>query len=686
MTTRVDNVRDPGSSDDSSKPTADRSILKHFRQRMEESKDFCAECWRKWEENQAFAGGDQMAEKERKRREKTKRPTFILNDCGLAARAVSGWEITARFEPTFMSRDPTDAAWTEALRDVVRDMRAMSRAEDVESDAFRDLAIGSYAVVEWSQRFDGDEPRGRTVCETNPLWEYLWDPKAHEVCLRDRAWDARGWEVDVDEFVMMFPDREQEIKDRLRSDRQGAWSDAMEKSVDYKHPFYGYADKGAFLRPKKGLIFLVDYHWREVAPAWTARVPPGVAPHPVGPEAWKKICDLGGIDPLQFAIALAGPEADLIVEQSLKPLLAQAVAQGVDPVIAALAKPTYIKMDRETWEDFAERAAQVMGQEPESVGPDDGNRRWVRKSATIAGEDVLRVKTLPYRHFPRIFLTGVPVKLHDGTRMQSVVESMKSPQKFKNFITTLAATLLQKGKKMGMIIRPNSLEDEADVEERFAEPFAIFRAKPGVDPASIFHELDGPDFPAGLAQFMELANNAPWHTTGLNPNILAQLPDPRRVSGVVWNQQVEVVTKVLAWEFNALRTLRLISGELLADFAATYMEPEDIERILGPTRAHLVPPKSEWKSRLRYDAVVAEIPSAKTAQEEAWDYLTRQGVDRLVSLGILPSWVVVEMMPDAWLSPETRKKIFAWMDAQGTGPNSPPPPPQGGEQPPPEEG
>lgn len=675
--------------DESALETAQRQVLPLFKERMKENQPFCREQWDLWEENQKFTGGGkaQWDKKSYERREKSGRPTFTFNDCGLAARAVSGWEITARFEPSFESRDRSDGPWTEALRDVVRFIRQNALAGTVESDAFRDLAIGNYSVLEWTRRFDGEEPRGRTCVETNPLWEYLWDARAREMCLKDRAWDARGYFVDVDEFVMSFPLHSDKIQGLIARENKAWWT--KEAETKYRHPWSGMAMEGRFIQPNKKLIFLVDYEWREVEPAWTATVPPGVDPHPVGPDAWRQAAEALGFDPVQMSMQLVGEGGEQMGQQ-VQMALRQAAAQGlVPPGLAELAAPRLIKMDKDAWETYAEKAATVMGAPPDAFGPEDGNRRWVRKSAAIAGDDILRVKKLPFRHFPRIFLTGAPIKLMDGTRMQSVVEGMKDPQKFKNFVTTIMASILQRSGKQGAIYAPNTFEDEGDMESRLAEPGYLLRTRPGVDPAAALHWDEGPGFPSGTEKYLELADSAAWRGTGLNPNLLGNLQDPRRVSGVVWNQQVEAVTKVLAWEFDSLRTSRMIEGELILDHVAEYMEPEDVRDILGPDRAHLVPPKSEWKHRLKYDAVVAEVPVSKSEQEASWEYWSRQGtLEKWVQQGIVPPWFALEMVPDTWVSKEIKKKIFDWQDARGMGPNSAPPPPAGaeggGEEQPPE--
>lgn len=658
-----------GSADDASRPTDERQVIKHFQTFVKANTAHCRGEWNRAEENQRFAAGGkaQWLDKAWDARERSGRPTFTLNDCELAARAISGREMTARFEPTFLSRDASDAQWCNVLREVVRFIRQSGDAENVESDAFRDLAINNYSVVQMTQMFDCDDPHGRTQFDNVPLWECVWEAKARKICFTDRYKDARGYYVNIDEFAMTFPDKVEEVMGK--ADDRNSWVSEATR-VEYAHPWSAFAERGQFVKHDEGQIFLIDYLWKQREPAYVATVPPGMLPHPVGPEAWAALCQGVGVDP--------GTLIDVDTWPQFKPVLQQAAQQGtLDPALVQLARPRLMKMDEDTWTAFSEAYAQRAGQLPDAVTPDEGQYRWAIHQAHIIGDKILRQKKLNFRHFPRIYMTSVPFKQITGTKMQSVIESMKDPQRFKNFVTTLLSSHLQRSQKMGMVIKPGIFEDENDAENRMSEPFFILRARAGAsigDDAIRF--IDGAGFPAGAEQFLALADQAAWRGTGLNPNTLGNLQDPRRVSGTVFQALADAVMTVLSWEFGSLRTLRKIGGDLTLDFAAEYLDPDDLRDIVGPDKAETIPEKSEWRHKLRYDAVVEEVPVSKSEKEAAWDAMTvTKSLDTWIAQGIAPPWLPVVMMPDTWLPEEMRKKWLNWLTQQGKGPDSPPPPP-----------
>ncbi len=660
------------SRDDSAAPRDERSVIKHFQDFLKANAAHCQNAWERAEENQRFASGgkNQWAKGAWDKRANSGRPVFSFPDVELATRALSGREITARFEPTFLSRSPDDGPWTNLLREAVRYVRQLGSAENVESDAFRDLTIDNYSVISKDQVWDGDEPHGRTEYEHPPLWEHVWDRLASKVCFTDRSADARGYYVSIDDFLMAYPDQAEKIQERVKSGK-GAW---VSESVQtkYRYPWSAFSESRQYIKRAENQIFLMSYHWRQREKAWLATVPAGLDPHPVGPKAWADLAQILGFDP---SLLVNTPK----MWAKFRPLLEQAAAsKQIDPNLALLARPRLMKMEEEVFTRFQEEYAKVFGAPPDAMTPEEGQFKWGRYEAVLVGDDLIRRRRLPFRHFPRIYMTAVPFKQITGTNMQSVVDSMKDATRFKNFVISLAASHLQRSQKMGLIYRPGVFEDENDLETRMSEPFFLIRTRPGaqIDDANV-RFVDGAGFPHGLDRFLDMADQAAWRGTGLNPNTLGSLQDPRRVSGTVFQALADAVMTVQSWEFNSLRTMKILSGELDLDFMAEYWDPDDLRDIVGPEKAKLVPDKAEWKHKLRYDAVTTEVPTSKSEREQAWEFMSRQGTaEKAIQGGWMPPWIMVKMMPDSWLPEEDRKAWLDWMDAKGIGPNSAAQPPQ----------
>lgn len=677
--------RGPESTDEMSKPLDERETLKHFQTFLKDNEIKCREAWNNAEENQRFAAGgkgqwDADAWQERNTAGKL---TFSLDDCGLATRAISGREMTARFEPTFLSRSPDDGPRINVFREAVRYKRQVAFAEDIESAAFRDLTIDAHSVVELSQEFDGRHPHGWTRWQHAPLWEHVWDTTARETCLTDRQRDARGYFVTVDEFLMQFPKERDRLQELINTKK--TWVTDSVRTA-YRHPWSAMAQKGAYIKRQELQVFLVSYHYRKREAAYLAAVPaglPGLDLHPIGEKGWANLSQALG----QELPLVANTE----MWDQVRPVLEAAAAQGlIDPAMVHKARPRLTYLSADEWAQFQEVYGQQFQQMPTALTPEDGVFRWGLYEAMIVGDHVVKERKLPYRHFPRIYLTAVPFNQLTGTVYHSVIDAMKDPQRFKNVVVSMAAVHLQKMQKMGMLYHAGALENPEQLAEEIAKPFWLLAVKNGIDFAQAVDVVEGANFPPGLDQFLQLADAATLPAVGLNKNTLGALQDPRRVSGNVFQALADAVMTVLSIEFNGLRKMRMLGAELNLDMIREYHDRDDLIDIVGPTKAQFVPEKEEWKYAFQYDAIVDEVPVSKSEKEAGWEYMSRQGtMDKGIAGGYMPPWLMVKMMPDAWIAEEDRRLWLAGLEARGMGPNSwaqPPQPPQGGGQPAPEGG
>lgn len=662
--------------DEFSKPLDERPIIKHFQSFLRDNEGKCRTAWDSAEENQRFAAGGegQWEASAWSARNASGRLAFTLDDCTLATRAISGRELTARFEPSFQGRSGDDGSRVAVYREAVRYLRQKAGADNVESHAFRDLSIDNYSVVEWGQRWDGADPHGRTVVEHNPIWEHVWDTRARETCLVDRARDARGYFTSVDDFLMLFPGERDKIQEYLSAKK--VWV-SQATQTKYRHPWSGYVQAGQFVKRDELEIFLVNYQWKQREGAYIATVPPGFTPHPVGAAAWAPVLQALGVT--------AGQVADPELWPQIQPLVEQLAAAGqIDPRVAQLARPRMMKMHEQEFAAFAEAFAKATGRKPDAMTPEDGVFQWGIHEAQIVGDKVVKERRLPYRSFPRIYLTSVPISQLSGTKFSSVVDNMKDPQRFKNLVVTMAASHLQRMQKMGLLYHANAFDDPQALESELAKPFWKLAVKNGIPFSEAMEMVDGAGFPQGLDRFLDLADQATWRPTGMNPNTLGSLQDPRRVSPNVFQALADAVMTVLSIEFNSLQTMRRLSGDLLLDFQKEYYDPDWMADVVGPDKRQFIPGPEEWSYSFEYDAICAEVPVSKSEKEAAWDSLGPTGsVEKWVTAGVAPAWLIPELMPDTWLPEEKRKAWLAWLDQKGMGPNSPaqPPAPEGGGDP-----
>lgn len=139
------------------------------------------------------------------------RPALTFNQTGPVINAISGSEITNRFETKFLPRTADDQGFTDIVSDVVRYLRQESNAEHEDSTAFRDCAISGVGVTELKQDYSEDVT-GQTLTEAVSPFETFWDPYASQLNLTNRRYDFRGTWIPVEEAFHRWPDAQEAIE------------------------------------------------------------------------------------------------------------------------------------------------------------------------------------------------------------------------------------------------------------------------------------------------------------------------------------------------------------------------------------------------------------------------------------------------------------------------------------------
>jgi hypothetical protein len=604
---RPGTFEDPGGGDgeDLLRMLEGEDTLGHFNRRIKRDADFCKARWDEAAENHRFvspSAGAQWEPAEYKARQDDGRPTYSINDVALAVHAVTGQEITGRYQRSFKGRsDEGDHFVAEAINTADRKVREIAMAEHVESEAFRDLAVGGYSWVEWWQDHLEDY-RGRTRVRTHDLWNVMWDASARDPMLLDREWDAVGWWESLDECLARYPKQREDLLNHLR--QPDGWVTPGSSSQSARWPWLYRATSGQYMDPKRREVFRVDYQWRQRAPLW--------------------------------------------------------VAEELDQLTG---KTKYVRLLSEDERDeYVDRRKAAEGAEPDMVGPEEGLYRWEYNRAAIVGNKVLKEGPIPEGMFTRICMTGFPEKQMEAVLFHGIVAYMKDPQKFKNAVVSMMTSMLQRSLKGGIFYDPKAFDRPADLARPMSSPYPMIASKSGVlmSGARVWEEIPVKPFPSGLDQFLSMADMAVWRPTGLNPNSLGQLQDPRRVSGVVMDSMDKAGGTVLAYLNNALKMMRQISGRLQLRIFMRY-EEDHFREMVGDKLQDAVPPKAEWETFFDRDVVVDE-EQATTKDERAknWDLMSRQGTpEKMVNAGMMPKTFMAKMTPG--FSEAERAEWTAWL-------------------------
>jgi hypothetical protein len=249
-------------------------------------------------------------------------------------------------------------------------------------------------------------------------------------------------------------------------------------------------------------------------------------------------------------------------------------------------------------------------------------------------------------------MTGFPYKQPELCEYQGLIDYMKDPQRFKNALTSLLISTLERTVKGGVIIDPGAFETEDlnTLRTELAQPFPILRTKRGVmmGGQKFMEWIDNGHFPSGYSDFLAIGDQAVWRPTGLNPNVLGQLQDPRRVSGKVWSSLTEAGQTVMSYIFNSLRLYRQESGRIQLEFFKRFYDQAQLQEIVGPKYARYIPEEGspEWAKLFSHDVVVDEASATtRDDQERTFDLISRQGADKLVGQGILSKSLIVKLLP-----------------------------------------
>lgn len=141
--------------------------------------------WRD-EAREAFdiVDGRQWAETDQAYLKDTGRVPITFNRVAPMIDAVCGAQVNNRNEIRFFPRSGDDGGKAELLNGVARWVMDQTDAEDQDSSAFRDAAIGGMGWVELRMDYE-DDPEGKIVSEKCDPFEMGWDRRARAANLTD---------------------------------------------------------------------------------------------------------------------------------------------------------------------------------------------------------------------------------------------------------------------------------------------------------------------------------------------------------------------------------------------------------------------------------------------------------------------------------------------------------------------
>ena len=587
-------------------------IEEEFHLCMKSAVEPSREQWSKSAENHKFVRGrpeDQWQRDDLRDREETSRPSLAISDVTLAVGVVSGKEVTSRDVATFQPRGVEDRGWISTLREVDRYNLEATDAAVRESDAFRDLIIGGLSCVDISDGIGTTAAMWQTEMTVCPAHGLIWDSSSKEGGLTDREWDAFGKYVSIDEAMLVIPEeRKKEIEDLVRISDEGGRVDSF--------PWLSM-NEGMWFDKGKRNIFMSDYQWRELQPAW---VIPRFMKNPDG----------------TYAISESGTPIPLGGNR---------------------------EVDEEEFElERVRYQGAFGGAELFAKGPEDGAKSWRYYRARMIGHKVVQTQEIPERMFTRYYMTGQPYKQYEKTEWVALVDLMKEGQRFKNSLVSLLISMLQRSPKGGYLYEADTFVNEAEAKKQLSAPYPIVGIKRGK--MAGIKDIAVAPFPRGLETYMNMADNAVWRPTGLNPTMLGQIADVRRVSGKVMESISKNVGETMGTYMDALSQYRKRSAAFRLRQYALNLTPEDIIQI-SPSKAQFIPPPEEWEASLERDVIITEKPASVSEQQEMMGQFMNSGLPlEMYKMGDMGADDILELLPSGMITEEKRQELVQKIQAR----------------------
>jgi hypothetical protein len=235
--------------------------LQRFKRRLYDGSNLLRRTHQDYIGDHAYYGGDQWAEMDVQKLIDEDRSPIVVNLLRKTIDAVSGQEITNRFEPKLLPRTPDDQGLADKLSETIRFLRQAGQAPYQETIFFRDACIAGIGAVEYIHDFTLGM-NGRTRVEWVPVQELLWDPTARGPNLIDRKWDLRGTWMSEDEWKSMFPDSdvnwEDIVQQTVESETYPMWPHPEVTEPHDASRAHLYEQDARFYNPRSKEILVYD--------------------------------------------------------------------------------------------------------------------------------------------------------------------------------------------------------------------------------------------------------------------------------------------------------------------------------------------------------------------------------------------------------------------------------------------
>jgi hypothetical protein len=603
---------------------------KDFQDRMRDIVDYMSYWDPEAFDDFRFAALDQWAESTRQRLDELKRPHLVLDKTRIIIDSVGGSEVSNRYEPKFYPRnlpgEDIDLEASEGVGELYRWGRQTCDAEHQESMMFRDTAICGVGCTDTFMDYtDSQDGNGIIRTVRVPVFQVAWDPTSQDANFADANFFVRDKWIPEKEFIAKYPDFAGVYNEKgdIHESRvlQRAWS----RLTNRDNNRYAGSRSFQYFDPKHRHVHVWEYQWRELRPVTRIMIPNA----------------MGQYDDM----VVERHEAESIIEEAMQ----------ANEALQTMAQESGVEVAREVkWHHF---------------------EKYFYYRSILAGKEILEEVDEPLQDFTLKFTTGFEdFSRGDKKYYFGLMKPMRDPQKYVNSFFSAAIHKWSTSPKGAFLHEPNFFEDEDEARKQFAQPNPVLRTAHGALSGTAkdkYRIIENHNSFSGSEPLFNFANNAISEASGVNPAYTAGLAgDVRRAatSAIELVQQGNLTT--LAPLFDGLRRYRKAHAGLFMSFVREYMNDDQIIRVLGPEKAHMVQLTKDELVR-QYDIVVSDGPSSPTQQHQVMQHLVQTDLlGRLIDTQLWPAegWKYLGLPSDLGTQIMNRQQMMEQMMMQQQAP------------------
>ena len=600
-----------------------------FKDAMKDSLDYMYPLEKEWNKDFNFYALRQWDEKDMKANRKHGKPSLIFDRTRPIIDAVSGAEITNRYEPKFLPRnvdvEDEDSFFSEAGSNVLKYIRQFANAQHEESKAFQSTLICGVGAIELVMDYE-DNQDGSILYNRIPVREFGLDPNSKQTNYRDATYILRDRWIDEDEVASLFGSdlvehvmQLQKVQGSLMNRAKGFVANQMIR--EYEDSRRAYADKRGrtFYNPKIKRVHVWEANY--FARTYGKRV------------FWQ--------DPNE------GP-MDEIVEKELADDFIQEISEitrAYNQNLANQPEPQPVP-DPQTGEMMPGQPLQPMA---EVQVVDDFPIRKYYKSFH-AGEEQVKVDEVPLKNFPYHFITGYEDWDDDGMRtFFGLMRPMRDPQQYANKFFSQAVHIWAANPK-GALIYEESLFD--DKEHAMANWAAADGSIPVPDGAlqtdkPRFMVIDRATSMTGVEGLLSHALGSVPTSVGVSEQyFVGGVQDLKRTAGQAIQSVQRQTMTTLSNLFDALVLYKKGSTKHVLSMISAFMNPKVLMKVMRVEEIPFAEALMSGELYNEYDVVIEEVPNSHSLQQEVFEKLVETNfIPQMMELGVAPPPDIAEFFP-----------------------------------------